>query len=60
VVFIKLRRRAVDLGVESWYAGQLGANEVSALNRLSGHFILAPITVKLQDLWITVAYDHVR
>jgi hypothetical protein len=51
--------RAADLGAESWYAGQLGTIEIIALNRLSGHFILAPITVKVQDLWITVAYDHV-
>ena len=51
--------RAVDLGVESWYADISGGLEVVSLDRLSGHFVLAPITVNDQNIWITVAYDHV-
>ena len=29
------------------------------MERLSGHFILASITVRELELWITVAFDHV-
>jgi hypothetical protein len=50
----------VDLGVDAWYANQLGELEVVAVDRLCGHFVLAPISVKDTDLWITVAFDHVR
>ena len=51
--------RASDLGVESWYAEELGDVAVVALQQLSGHLILAPITVRDLDIWITVPYDHV-
>jgi hypothetical protein len=51
--------RASDLGVESWYAEDLGDLKVVPLERLTGHLILAPITVRERDIWITVPYDHV-
>src|ERR1700732_2213079 len=51
--------RASDLGAESWYAEQLDDIAVVALQQLSGHLILAPITVRDCDVWITVPYDHV-
>jgi hypothetical protein len=50
---------AVDLGVDHWYANQLGDLEAISVERLSGHFILASITVRGVELWITVAFDHV-
>lgn len=52
--------RASDLGVESWYAEDLGDLKVVPLECLTGHLILAPITVRERDIWITVQYDHVR
>ena len=51
--------RASDLGAESWYAEELGDVVVVALRQLSGHLILAPITVRDLSVWITVPYDHV-
>lgn len=53
-------KRATDIGIKVWQANVLGPKEVVALERLSGHFILAPATIRKVDLWITVAYDHVR
>jgi hypothetical protein len=50
--------RASDLGVESWYAEDLGDLKVVPLECFTGHLILAPITVREQDIWITVPYDH--
>jgi hypothetical protein len=52
--------RASDLGVESWYADDLGEVAVVSLLQLTGHLILAPITIRDLDVWITVPYDHVR
>ncbi|KAG1855341.1 hypothetical protein DFJ58DRAFT_880847 [Suillus subalutaceus] len=49
---------AIDLGVAAWYADQLGDLKVIPINALTGHFILAPIEVHDQMLWITVVYDH--
>jgi len=49
---------ASDLGVESWYAENLGDIAVVSLQQLMGHLILAPITVGDLDVWITVPYDH--
>jgi hypothetical protein len=51
--------RASDLGVESWYAEDLGNLMVVPLECFTGHLILAPITVRERDIWITVPYDHV-
>lgn len=51
--------RAVDLGVQSWIAHHFGPKEIVSLDRLTGQFILAPITVRGIDIWVTVAYDHV-
>ena len=51
--------RASDLGAESWYAEELGDVTAVVLQQLSGHLILAPITVRDLDLWITVSYDHI-
>ncbi|KAJ7733883.1 hypothetical protein B0H14DRAFT_3517257 [Mycena olivaceomarginata] len=36
----------------------LGSKEVVSLEQFSGHFVLAPVTVCEQDLWITIAHDH--
>lgn len=52
--------RASDLGVESWYADDLGEVAVVSLLQLTGHLILALITVGDLNMWITVPYDHVR
>ncbi|KAJ7718698.1 hypothetical protein DFH07DRAFT_1011598, partial [Mycena maculata] len=49
---------ATDIGVRVWKADTLGSQEVVALERLTGHFILAPVTVCKHNLWITIAYDH--
>ncbi|KAF7347283.1 hypothetical protein MVEN_01483500 [Mycena venus] len=49
---------ATDIGVSVWKAEALGPQEVVSLDRLTGHFVLAPITVRKQDLWVTIAYDH--
>jgi len=49
---------ASDLGVESWYAEDLGNLMVVPLECFTGHLILAPITVRERDIWITVPYDH--
>lgn len=51
--------RATDLGVSAWYADQLGDLEAVPISALSGHFVLAPIKVRNQMLWITIVYDHV-
>ncbi|KAJ7208732.1 hypothetical protein C8J57DRAFT_1610075 [Mycena rebaudengoi] len=51
---------ATDIGVHTWSGDSLGFQEIVALERFSGHFVLCPITVKNTDLWITVAYDHVH
>lgn len=51
--------RATDLGVQSWYADELGPEEVISLSQLTGHFILARLEVQRIELWITVAFDHV-
>lgn len=62
VIDIKLShilRRAADLGVDCWYADALGEPEAVALDQLSGHFILAPISVGGRNFWITVAFNHV-
>ncbi|KAJ7603249.1 hypothetical protein DFH06DRAFT_1114701 [Mycena polygramma] len=49
---------ATDIGVAVWKANTLGLQEVVSLERLSGQFVLAPVTVRKQDLWITIAHDH--
>ncbi|KAJ7158985.1 hypothetical protein C8R43DRAFT_882381 [Mycena crocata] len=51
---------ATDLGVHAWQANELGPQETIAVERLTGHFILASINIREQDLWITIAFDHVR
>lgn len=51
--------RAADLGIDVWDAENLAHHEAVAVTRLSGHFILAPVTVLERELWITVAFDHV-
>ena len=56
---IKNSFRASDLGVESWHSEELGDLMVVSLEQFMGHLILAPITVRDQDIWITVPYDHV-
>ncbi|KAK7039964.1 hypothetical protein R3P38DRAFT_3350014 [Favolaschia claudopus] len=49
---------ATDIGVRAWQANVLASLEIVALERLTGHFILIPLTVRTQSLWITIAYDH--
>ncbi|KAJ7051311.1 hypothetical protein C8F01DRAFT_1222141 [Mycena amicta] len=49
---------ATDMGVGEWEADVLETTEAIALEQLSGHFILASLTVQDNDLWITVAHDH--
>ncbi|KAJ7262555.1 hypothetical protein C8J57DRAFT_1231919 [Mycena rebaudengoi] len=51
---------ATDLGVRAWYAEKLGPAEIVRLSQFTGHFILAPWTVRKKDLWFTVAHDHVE
>lgn len=55
----RTRSRAIDIGVRVWKADVLGLSEVVSLDRFSGHFILAPVNIRQQDLWITIAFDHV-
>ncbi|KIK78718.1 hypothetical protein PAXRUDRAFT_163227 [Paxillus rubicundulus Ve08.2h10] len=52
-------RKAPDLGVQSWHGDMMGDLEVVAIEQLSGQLILAPIKMKNEDYWITVAYNHV-
>ncbi|KAJ7318344.1 hypothetical protein DFH08DRAFT_714721 [Mycena albidolilacea] len=52
--------RATDIGVRAWDAEVFASREVVSLERLSGQFVLAPVEVCEQALWITIAYDHVR
>ncbi len=54
-----LSNRAVDLGIRAWTANSLASLEVVELNRLTGHFVLAAITIRNHDIWLTIAYDHV-
>ncbi|KAJ7751437.1 hypothetical protein B0H16DRAFT_1318064 [Mycena metata] len=49
---------ATGIGVRVWQQNILGSPEVVSLDRLTGHFVLAPITVRKIDLWVTIAYDH--
>ncbi|KAJ7654607.1 hypothetical protein DFH06DRAFT_1092852 [Mycena polygramma] len=51
--------RATDIGVAVWRAKQLANQEVIGVERLNGQFVLAPVTIRKQDLWITIAHDHV-
>ncbi|KAJ7696410.1 hypothetical protein B0H16DRAFT_1350491, partial [Mycena metata] len=50
---------ATDIGVRVWKSQALGAPEIISLEQFSGHFILAPVTIRKHALWITIAYDHV-
>ncbi|KAF7360895.1 hypothetical protein MSAN_01119200 [Mycena sanguinolenta] len=52
--------RATDIGVGAWKANALGAQEVVSLDRFTGHFVIAPISVGRQAQWVTIAWDHVR
>ncbi|KAJ7664264.1 hypothetical protein B0H17DRAFT_952168 [Mycena rosella] len=52
--------RATDLCVGVWEAQSVRTLEVVALEQFTGHFVLGSITVREQDLWITIAHDHVR
>jgi hypothetical protein len=52
--------RATDIGVRVWQANVLGPKEVVRLDQFTGHFILAPLTVCNENLWVTIAHDHVR
>ncbi|KAJ7302242.1 hypothetical protein DFH08DRAFT_978112 [Mycena albidolilacea] len=49
---------ATDIGVRAWDAEVFASCEVVSLERLSGQFVLAPVEVCEQALWITIAYDH--
>ncbi|KAF7343039.1 hypothetical protein MVEN_01734200 [Mycena venus] len=51
---------ATDIGVHAhvWQADVLGPLEIIALEQLTGHFVLASITVQNEALWITIAHDH--
>ncbi|KAK6996182.1 hypothetical protein R3P38DRAFT_3329647 [Favolaschia claudopus] len=49
---------ATDISVRAWQANVLASLEIVALKRLTGHFILIPLTVRKESLWITIAYDH--
>ncbi|EIW82591.1 hypothetical protein CONPUDRAFT_142843 [Coniophora puteana RWD-64-598 SS2] len=49
---------ASDLGVSAWQPETFSEIEVVPADALSGHLILAPISVGRQRHWITVAYDH--
>ncbi|TDL13640.1 hypothetical protein BD410DRAFT_872916 [Rickenella mellea] len=51
--------RAIDLGVGTWYAHELGELEVVDLCRLTGQLILASANIKGVAMWITIAHDHV-
>ncbi|KAK0439175.1 hypothetical protein EV421DRAFT_1713692 [Armillaria borealis] len=50
---------AVDLGVAIWSADQLGHLEVVEMKHLSGHFVLAPIDIHDQGVWVTITYENV-
>ncbi|KAF8205907.1 hypothetical protein K438DRAFT_1963684 [Mycena galopus ATCC 62051] len=49
---------ATDIGVRAWDAEVFASCEVVSLERLSGQFVLAPVEICEQALWITIAYDH--
>ncbi|KAJ6582600.1 hypothetical protein DFH09DRAFT_1245975 [Mycena vulgaris] len=49
---------ATDIGVSVWQAEVLGPAQVISLHQLSGHFVLAPVTICGKHLWITIAHDH--
>ncbi|KAK0434778.1 hypothetical protein EV421DRAFT_1275187 [Armillaria borealis] len=49
---------AVDLGVAIWSADQLGHLEVVEMKHLSGHFVLAPIDIHDQGVWVTITYEN--
>lgn len=55
-----LNYRATDIGARVWQANVLGPLEVVTLDQFMGHFVLASLTIQEEDLWITIAYDHVR
>ena len=58
--FTNLRCRASDLGMDVWKAETLSDLEVIDVKQLSGQFVLAPILSHGLQLWVTIAYDHVR
>ncbi|KAL1713956.1 hypothetical protein EV715DRAFT_210517 [Schizophyllum commune] len=49
---------ATDLGIRVWRAGRFAPAEVITIERLSGHFVLAPLSLRGLDIWITIAYDQ--
>ncbi|KIJ17988.1 hypothetical protein PAXINDRAFT_9075 [Paxillus involutus ATCC 200175] len=49
---------AADLGVSSWCGDILGDLEVVPVDALAGHFILAPIKIRRESIWITISHDH--
>ncbi|KAJ7044316.1 hypothetical protein C8F04DRAFT_881243, partial [Mycena alexandri] len=49
---------ATDIGIRVWNQNCFDLPEVVALERLTGHFVLAPVTVRGYALWITIAFDH--
>ncbi|KAF7314742.1 Neurobeachin-like protein 2 [Mycena kentingensis (nom. inval.)] len=49
---------SVDIGVDVWQANKFEHWEIIDVNRLSGHFILAPLTLDDEELWATIAFDH--
>ncbi|PBK94055.1 hypothetical protein ARMGADRAFT_1029884 [Armillaria gallica] len=50
---------AVDLGIAIWSADQLGHLEVIKMKHLSGHFVLVPIDIHDQGVWVTITYENV-
>ncbi|KAJ7016747.1 hypothetical protein C8F04DRAFT_1340615 [Mycena alexandri] len=49
---------ATDIGIRVWNQNCFDPQEVVALDRLTGQFVLAPVTVRGYALWITIAFDH--
>ncbi|KAH9932536.1 uncharacterized protein B0H18DRAFT_903868, partial [Fomitopsis serialis] len=50
--------RATDLGINTWRAESLAAPEVVEVNRFSGHFALAVVPHREQELWVTMSLCH--
>ncbi|KAL1740203.1 hypothetical protein HDZ31DRAFT_85553 [Schizophyllum fasciatum] len=48
---------ATDLGVRIWRANVFSPVEAVSVSRLSGHFVLAPLSIEAINVWVTVAYD---
>ncbi|KAF8143628.1 hypothetical protein K438DRAFT_1783568 [Mycena galopus ATCC 62051] len=50
-------RNQGHIGIRVWKA-EAGSMEGIPLERLTGHFILASLTIREEDLWVTIAHDH--